>query len=57
MPLLDVDIEEARKYFDVTFWGVFAVTQAFAPMVVNAKGVIVNHSSVVWNLYIPWGGK
>ena len=57
MPLLDVDIEEARKYFDVNFWGVFAVTQAFAPMVVNAKGVIVNHSSVVWNLYIPWGGK
>ncbi|RYP58438.1 hypothetical protein DL770_010424 [Monosporascus sp. CRB-9-2] len=25
-------------------------------MLIKAKGVIVNHSSIVWNLLIPWGG-
>ncbi|KAI1141862.1 putative short-chain dehydrogenase/reductase [Hypoxylon sp. FL0543] len=56
MPLLDVDIKEAKKFYDVNFWSVLAMTQAFAPMVVNAKGVVVNHSSVVSNLAIAWGG-
>ncbi|KAI0180525.1 putative short-chain dehydrogenase/reductase [Hypoxylon sp. FL1284] len=56
MPLLDANIKEAKKFFDVNFWSVLAVTQAFSPMVVKAKGVIVNHSSIVWNLAIAWGG-
>ncbi|KAI1131763.1 putative short-chain dehydrogenase/reductase [Nemania abortiva] len=56
MPLLDVDIKEAKEFFDVNFWSVLAVTQAFAPMVIKAKGIILNHSSVVWNLSIAWGG-
>ncbi|KAK8092051.1 hypothetical protein PG997_002412 [Apiospora hydei] len=56
MPLLDVNIGEAKKHFDVNFWSVLAVTQAFAPMLIAAQGVIVNHSSVVWNLAIAWGG-
>ncbi|KAI0891083.1 putative short-chain dehydrogenase/reductase [Annulohypoxylon nitens] len=56
MPLLDVDIKEAKKYFDLNFWSVLAVTQAFAPMVIKAKGVIANHTSIVWNLAICWGG-
>ncbi|KAI0376485.1 hypothetical protein F5Y04DRAFT_285923 [Hypomontagnella monticulosa] len=34
---------DAKKYFDSNFWGVLAVTQAFAPMVIRAKGVIANH--------------
>lgn len=33
MPLLDANIDEAKKAFDVNFWGLLAVTQAFAPMV------------------------
>ncbi|KAK7935171.1 hypothetical protein PG985_000666 [Apiospora marii] len=56
MPLLDADISEAKKHFDVNFWSILSVTQAFAPMVIKAQGVIVNHSSVVWNLAIAWGG-
>ncbi|KAI1455761.1 putative short-chain dehydrogenase/reductase [Annulohypoxylon moriforme] len=56
MPLLDVDIKDAKKYFDLNFWSVLAVTQAFAPMVIKAKGAIVNHSSVSWNLATCWGG-
>ncbi|KAH9892279.1 putative short-chain dehydrogenase/reductase [Xylariomycetidae sp. FL2044] len=56
MPLLDVDIAEAKRTFDVNFWSVLAVTQAFAPMVIEARGVVVNHTSVVWSLAIAWGG-
>lgn len=56
MPLLDTNVEEAKTYFDTNVWGVLAVTQAFAPMIIPVKGVIVNHSSVVWNLAIVWGG-
>lgn len=56
MPLLDTNIKEAKKVFDVNFWSVLAVTQAFAPMVIKAKGVIVNHSSIGWNLTIAWLG-
>ncbi|KAK6197112.1 hypothetical protein LQW54_010907 [Pestalotiopsis sp. IQ-011] len=46
MPLLDVDIDDAKEMFDVNFWSILAVTQAFAPLIVQAKGVLVNHSSV-----------
>ncbi|RYP66469.1 hypothetical protein DL770_008791 [Monosporascus sp. CRB-9-2] len=31
IPLLDTDVEEAKMFFDVNFWSVLAVTQAFAP--------------------------
>lgn len=57
MPLLDANIKEAKKFFDVNFWSVLAVTQAFAPMVIKAKGVVANHSSIVANLAITWGGR
>lgn len=56
MPLLDVNIHDAKKHLDTNFWSVLAVTQAFAPLVIKAKGVVVNHSSVAWNLAIAWGG-
>ncbi|RJE18899.1 hypothetical protein PHISCL_08766 [Aspergillus sclerotialis] len=56
MPTLDVSIEEAKKIFDVNLWGVLAVTQAFAPMVIAAKGTIVNLCSISGVLYTPWLG-
>ncbi|KAI0199410.1 putative short-chain dehydrogenase/reductase [Astrocystis sublimbata] len=56
MPLLNADIKEAKRFFDANFWGALAVTQAFASMVIKAKGTIVNHSSVAWNLPTAWGG-
>ena len=38
MPLLDVDIEKAKKQFEVNLWGLLAVTQAFFPLLREAKG-------------------
>lgn len=56
MPTLDTSIEEAKKIFDVNLWGALAVTQAFAPMVIAAKGMIVNLCSISGVLYTPYLG-
>ncbi|KAI1284108.1 putative short-chain dehydrogenase/reductase [Xylaria sp. FL0933] len=56
MPILDADIEKAKRFFDVNFWSVPAVTQAFADLIIKARGVIVNCSSVLWNIPTPWAG-
>ncbi|KAF3397458.1 NADPH-dependent 1-acyldihydroxyacetone phosphate reductase [Talaromyces pinophilus] len=53
-PMMDVVEEEARKMFDVNFWGVFAVTQAFVDMLILAKGAIVNMASISGYWYTPY---
>lgn len=45
-PLLDVDIAWAKEIYDVNVWGVLAVTQELAPLVIEAKGIIANFSSI-----------
>lgn len=40
MPLLDVDLDQARKQYEVNVWGVLAMTQAFFPMLREAKGLL-----------------
>ncbi|KAF7190487.1 Short-chain dehydrogenase ptmH [Pseudocercospora fuligena] len=42
---LDSDIDAAKAVFEVNFFGVLATTQAFASLLVKAKGVVVNNSS------------
>lgn len=54
MPFLDLDMDEAKKLFDVNFWGVLAATKAFAPMLIEAKGAIVNISSIAAVAYSPY---
>ena len=44
---LEVDDQMARYLFDVNFWGTVNMCRAFAPMVIKAKGTIVNVSSFV----------
>lgn len=46
VPLLDADIQEARKQYDVNVWGLLAVTQAFFPLLRSAKGMVVNQASI-----------
>ncbi|KAK6219105.1 catabolic L-serine/threonine dehydratase [Pestalotiopsis sp. IQ-011] len=60
-PLLDADLDEGRKLFEVNIWGLLAVTQAFAPLLVEtaAKGGkprVVNIGSIVSRVNVPWGG-
>ncbi|KAH8819429.1 hypothetical protein F5884DRAFT_848752 [Xylogone sp. PMI_703] len=55
MPLLDTDIQEAKRMFEVNLWGVIAMTQAFAPLIIEAKGTIANTSSISGYLNVPFG--
>ena len=57
MPFLDLDMDEAKKLFDMNFWGVLAATKAFAPMLIEAKGAIVNISSIAAVAYSPYESR
>ncbi|PVH79546.1 short-chain dehydrogenase/reductase [Cadophora sp. DSE1049] len=46
MPGLDVSIEEGKKLFDLNFWAPLAMIQAFVPLLVEARGCVVNNGSV-----------
>jgi short-subunit dehydrogenase len=54
MPGLDTPIAEARKLFDVNFFGAMEMVQAFSHMLVDAKGCIVNNSSVGSRAALPF---
>ncbi|KAJ0414655.1 hypothetical protein BJY00DRAFT_320821 [Aspergillus carlsbadensis] len=53
-PALDTDLAQARRIFEVNYWGVVNVTHAFAPLVIRARGVIVNVSSLAGVMLAPW---
>ncbi|KAF2096050.1 NAD(P)-binding protein [Rhizodiscina lignyota] len=55
-PSLDVDNAAARRMFDANFWGVVDLVKAFAPMIIEAKGTIVNTGSIAGLLNVPFGG-
>jgi 1-acylglycerone phosphate reductase len=38
MPLLDVDLDQAKKQYEVNVWGVLAMTQALFPLLKAGKG-------------------
>jgi NAD(P)-dependent dehydrogenase (short-subunit alcohol dehydrogenase family) len=55
-PLIETDIGELEWLFDVNVYGVYRVTQAFAPMLIESKGRIVNISSISGVLDWSMGG-
>ncbi|KAJ9485201.1 hypothetical protein VN97_g8155 [Penicillium thymicola] len=55
-PLLDVSVEDSRRVFEVNVWGVLATTQQFAPMLVKAKGTILNICSIAGAVRMAWQG-
>lgn len=56
MPTLDFDVEIAKSMYDINVWGMYRVTQAFAPLVIESKGTIVNISSISTVVHTPWMG-
>jgi len=46
MPYTDISITEAKKVFDMNVWSYMAVTQAFLPLLLKSKGMIVNQTSI-----------
>lgn len=57
LPALETDLDQARKLFDVNFWGMVAVAQAFMPLVMAVKGTVVNSASLAAVLHVPWSGE
>ncbi|KAI0469718.1 hypothetical protein GGR56DRAFT_662043 [Xylariaceae sp. FL0804] len=55
-PLLDTSFDEARRLFDVNVWGLLAVTQAAAPLLIEAGGTIMNIASVAGAVCMAWQG-
>lgn len=49
-PLIEADESDLDFLFDVNVYGVFRITKAFAPMVIESKGRIVNISSIAGTL-------
>lgn len=54
MPVSDLDIDDAKKLFDVNVWAQIAVTQAFLPLLLASKGMVVNQTSVVGAAAVPF---
>ncbi|KAF4634135.1 hypothetical protein G7Y89_g3980 [Cudoniella acicularis] len=38
-PILDSDLFEAKRIFDINFWAPFNIIKAFAPLLIEAKGI------------------
>lgn len=54
-PGLDTSIEDAKSLFDVNYFGAMRMNNAFGPMVIKAKGIIVHTGSVAADVCPPWG--
>ncbi|KAL2817294.1 putative short-chain dehydrogenases/reductase [Aspergillus cavernicola] len=56
VPLLDASLDDAKKVYDTNVWSIVAMAQAFAPMLIKAKGVMCNISSVSSEMVFAWAG-
>ena len=56
-PLADVDLKEFQWLMDVNVYGVYRVTQAFAPMIIEAKGRIATIGSISGTLSGRYSGQ
>jgi NADP-dependent 3-hydroxy acid dehydrogenase YdfG len=54
MPFSDLSIAKAKELFEINVWSYLAVTQAFLPLLLKSKGMIVNQTSGASVLPIPW---
>jgi 1-acylglycerone phosphate reductase len=55
-PLIHASIEEGKAAYDVNVWAPLAMSQAFAPLLIDSKGVILNISSMAGAVPLAWQG-
>jgi len=55
-PSHEINVDEVERLFDVNVLGVYRVTQAFAPLIIESRGRILNMSSVAGNIGIGFLG-
>lgn len=56
VPLLDASLDDAKKVYDTNVWSILAMAQAFAPMLIKARGIMCNISSVSSEMVFAWAG-
>lgn len=56
LPLLDIDLDQAKKLYDINVWSIVATAQAFAPLLIKSKGVICNITSTAALFPFAWAG-
>lgn len=56
MPILDQDLDAARELYETNVLGPIAVTQAFAPLLIQAKGMLAFITSIAGYLHVPYMG-
>ncbi len=56
-PLVDVDVEEFKWLMDVNVYGVYRMTQAFAPMIIKSQGRISTIGSISGTLSGRYSGQ
>lgn len=57
MPILDENLDTVKEMFDINFYGPLAITQAFAPLLIKAKGMAVYTTSISGYCNVPYMGK
>jgi len=55
-PSAEIDVEQVQWLFDVNVFGVYRVTQAFAPLIIESQGRILNIGSIAGNIGIRFLG-
>jgi 1-acylglycerone phosphate reductase len=56
MPISDLNINEARKLFDLNVWSYVAMTQTFLPLLIAVKRTAINQTSLTAMGPIPFLG-
>ncbi|KAI3324250.1 putative hydroxybutyrate dehydrogenase [Xylariaceae sp. AK1471] len=56
MPILDENLNKTKELFEINFIAPIALTQAFAPLLIKAKGMAVYIVSTSGHLNIPYMG-
>jgi 1-acylglycerone phosphate reductase len=57
IPILDIDIDTAKKIYDVNVWGVIRTAQVFSSLVIAAEGTIVIIGSLAGIMPYVFGGS
>jgi len=56
VPLIDADMQTVKDVFELNVFALMAVTQAFIPLLIAAKGTVVNIGSIAAISPVPWQG-
>jgi len=54
MPVLDIDIDAAKKIYETNLWGPLRLMKAFAPLLIQSQGMLVNVTSISGYVNVPW---